>query len=431
MNVLAARSASTGWIGAILVVAALAADATIRARADSAAVLPAGVSRVYGDFYHYLPTTERYNPDGEREDLAYPFTDAALDSSVFTSLAPLDPLVGGTASIGDVAVSYEYDIDVFDAGYNYGITDKLTVGFHIPYYWIKNNVDATFSSANANVGLNPATGACCIPIGAGGVPMNTEDVQQLIRSDFGFATIQSWSREGIGDIELGGKYRFFRDESSAFAVTGGARLPTGYADDPDDLTDVPWSYGNYALLLRLHYDYKLSNLWSREKTPLDELVPSPGDVIVNGTFRYDYMFPDEKVKRIGDTPDQVFTNNREKVSRKLGDIFGFEVAGKYQLTERFAFTAIYTYSFKLKDEISGNMGYNYSSLEANTDSDQQIAIIRASYSTLGAYRDGKASVPLYFTIAYRNRFAGEGPRSGQANPILTTSWVVASLNVLF
>jgi hypothetical protein len=418
-------------VRAAMVTAVLVAASVTNAHADNAAVLPAGVSRVFGDFYHYLPTTERYNPDGNREDLAYPFTNAALDSSVLTNLQPLDPLVGGTASIGDVSVRYEYDIDVLDAGYNYGVTDNLTVGVHIPYYWIGNNVDASFDSTNANVGLNPGTGACCIPISAGGVPMDTNDVQNLVSSEYGYSAIESWSGQGVGDIELGGKYRFFLKESSAFAMTGGLRIPTGRADDPDDLTDVAWSYGNYALLLRLHYDYKVSNLWSKRPSQLHQIVPAPGDVIFNTTFRYDYMLPDKKVKRVGDTPDQIFTNNREEVSRKLGDIFNLEVSGKYQITKQIAFSALYTYGFKLKDDISGNMGYNYESLEANTDSSQQVFVLRASYSTFADYRETKSGVPLLFTVAYRNRFAGQGPRSAQANPVLDTSWIVVGLNVLF
>jgi hypothetical protein len=425
------NSWGTGKVMLVIAVLVTVTGTASGVRADNAAVLPAGVSRVYGDFYHYLPTTERYNADGDREAIAYPFTNAALDSNVLTNLKPLDPLVGGTASIGDVAVSYEYDIDVLDAGYNYGITDKLTVGFHVPYYWIENNVNASFSSANANVGLNPATGACCIPIAAGGQPMDTNDVQNLVSSQYGFSSIETWTGQGIGDIELGAKYRFFLEESSAFAMTGGLRIPTGHADDPDDLTDVAWSYGNYALLLRLHYDYKLSNLWSEKPTQLHEIIPAPGDVIFNTTFRFDYMLPDEKTKRVGDTPDQVFTNNREKVSRKLGNLYNFEFSGKYQITEALAFTALYTYGYKQKDQISGSMGYNYESLETNTDATEQIFILRASYSTLADYRKRKSGIPMEFAVAYRNRFAGSGPSSAQANPKLDTSWVVLSLNVLF
>ena len=261
--------------------------------------------------------------------------------------------------------------------------------------------------------------------------MDTDDVQNLISSEYGFSGIESWSGQGIGDIELGAKYRFFLKESSAFAMTGGLRIPTGHADDPDDLTDVAWSYGNYALLLRLHYDYKLSNLWSKQASQLHQIVPAPGDVIFNTTFRYDYMLPDKKVKRVGDTPDQTFTNNREKVSRKLGDLFNIEISGKYQITETIAFTGLYTYGFKLKDDISGNMGYNYESLEANTDSSQHVVALRASYSTLASYRETKSGIPLVLTLSYRNRFAGQGPRNAQANPVLDTSWIAVRLSVLF
>jgi hypothetical protein len=248
-------------------------------------VLPANVSRVYADFYHYQPTTQRYNQDGDREDLAFPFTNAALDSFVLTILAPLDPLVGGTASIGDVAVAYKYDIEILDVGYSYGVTDKLSIGFHIPYYWITNNVDISFNTASANVGLDSGTETCCIPIAAGGQPLDTDDVQNLIASEYGFDAIETWREEGIGDLELGGKYQFFLEESSAFAIAGGLRIPTGYEDDADVLNDVAWSYGNYALLVRLHYDYLVSNWWSNKPTRLNQVVPSAGDLVVNLTFR--------------------------------------------------------------------------------------------------------------------------------------------------
>lgn len=407
----------------------IVANLPTRALADTAAVLPASISRVYADLYHYLPTTQRYNAEGDREALAYPFTNASLDSSVLTSLKPLDALVGGTASIGDVAVAYKYDIDVLDAGYAYGVTDKLTLGIHIPYYWIKNNVNATFDSTNANVGLDPNDGSCCIPISPG-IPMDKDDVQKLIGDLYGFSPIETWQNEGIGDIELGGKYQFFLEQSSAFAITGGLRSPTGSADDPDVLTDVPWSYGNYALLLRLHYDYMISNLWNKNRTQLNQIVPTPGDVIVNTTFRYDYMLPDKQIKRVGDTPTEVFTNNREKVSRELGDLFNLEISGKYQITDSFALNATYSYGFKQKDSISGNLGYTYESLETYTDSSQQIVIFGASYSTMAAYRKKQSAVPMEISIAYRNRFAGDGPRTSQANPVLDTRWIVVGLKIL-
>ena len=421
-----------GWAVATIIVALSVCLTSPRAvLADDAEVLPDGVSRVHIDFYRYHPTTHRFNADGDRERLAHPFTNATLDSSVLTSLEPLDPFVPGLATIGDVSVVYEYDIDVLDIGYAYGVTENLSIGIHIPYYWIKNNVDTAFDNSNANVGLHPVTGECCIPIALGGVPMEEQDVQNLVMDEYGFSEIDDWSRDGIGDTELGAKYRFLHKRDSAMAITGGLRIPTGYEDDPDKLNDVAWSYGTYALLFRLHYDYLLSNLWKDTPSSLHQQVPAAGDLVGNLTFRYDYMFPDTKTMRIGDTPDQVLTNNRERVDRELGDIYNLEAALRYHATRALALGLVYTYGGKFKDSIDGDRGYNYSSLEKNTDSSQQIIKVEASYSTLPAYLEKESRMPMEFSLAYRERFKGDGPSSGQANPVLYTRWVTAGVKFWF
>jgi hypothetical protein len=426
------KSNRHGWVSTtVTLMLAAAITAPRPGVADSAAVLPKHIFEVYWDFYHYQSTTQRYNAAGKREDLAYPFTNANLDSGVLTSLAPLDAFVPGKATLGDVAVKYRYDIDVLDLGYSYGLTDKLSIGIHVPYYWITNHVHTALDTTNANVGLDPDTGACCIPLAVGGVAMTTDDVQNLIMAQYGFSRIDNWQREGIGDIELGARYRLYLEQESAFAITGGLRLPTGYADDADKLNDVAWSYGNYALLLRLHYDYLLSNLWQPDTSRLHQPVPRAGDLVANLTLRYDYMLPDDKIMRIVDTPAQVLTGNRERVDRELGDLYNLEASLHYHPSEALAFTLTYTWGGKFKDRIDGDQGFNYSSLEANTDSDQQIVIVAASYSTLAAYQQQQSKLPMEFSLAYRERFDGAGPSSGQANPVLFTRWIVAGMEFLF
>lgn len=397
------------------------------ALADDAVMLPQDVSRGYWDFYRYQSTTQRYNADGELEDLAYPFTNAPLDSSVFPFLA----IFGPNASLGDVAIDYRYDIDVLDLGYSYGLTDRLSIGFHIPYYWITNKVGTVLDTSNATVGSNPGAGPPLIPIASGGIPLTTDDLQNLVTSEYGFSRIDTWQHEGIGDIELGGKYQLFLGERSAFALTGGLRIPSGYEDDADKLNDVAWSFGNYALLLRLHYDYLIGTANRQSASRLHQSVPVAGNAILNLTFRYDYMLPDDKIMRIGDTTNQILTTNRERVERKLGDIINLEVSAKYQLSTAFAAMAVYTYGFKSKDDIDGDLGYNYASLEADTDSREHIFILELSYSTLAAYRDKKSAAPMEFSLAYRDRFKAEGPFSGQANPKLDTRWFVAGMTLLF
>jgi len=369
--------------------------------ADDADVLPSGVSRFSWDFYHYYPTTQRYNAAGEREALASPFSNATLDSNALPILPP-------GAILGEVAVDYEYDIDVLDLGYAYGLTDRLSIGFHVPYYWIENHVDVEFDNSTANLGLDP--GGNPAPIGLPGVvPFEADDVQNLVQSQYGFD----------------------QQRDSALAFTGGLRIPTGYADDADKLNDVAWSYGNYALLFRLHYDYLLSNRWKPLQSDLREPFRAAGDLLLNLTFRFDYMLPDDRIMRVGDTPEQTFTNNRERVDRELGDIYNLELSTRYWTSEALSFGATYTYGFKTKDDIDGDKGYHYSSLEADTDFEEQIIIVAANYSTLAAYRDGRSSLPMEFSLAYRERFAGKGPQSGQANPRLYTRWLVIGMQLMF
>ena len=143
------------------------------------------------------------------------------------------------------------------------------------------------------------------------------------------------------------------------------------------------------------------------------------------------MLPDDKIMRVGDTPDQVFTNKRERVDRKLGDIFNLELSLRYWATEALSFATVYTYGFKLEDDISGDQDFNYSSLEQDTDSEEQIIIVSAHYTTLPAYRAQTSRAPMDFSLAYRERFAGQGPQSGQANPKLYTRWIVLGMDFYF
>ena len=243
------------------------------AYADDAIVLPRGVSRVSLASNFYLPFDQRYNPDGKVEDIAADFN-TSLNSRIFPALAPLSPLVGGMASLGDTTVSFDYDLTIlyFEAGY--GITDRFTAGVRLPYWWLTNTVSGRLNSgpgSSANVGLNPFFGRPgqppLAPLARGGVPFTTENVQQLIGPGLpgipglGFKRFDSFSDHGPGDLEVGFRYQYLRTDAWLLAFSGGARFPTGSVDDPDNLTDYGFGSGAYALLFRFNHDYAISSLW--------------------------------------------------------------------------------------------------------------------------------------------------------------------------
>jgi hypothetical protein len=61
---------------------------------------------------------------------------------------------------------------------------------------------------------------------------------------------------------------------------------------------------------------------------------------------------------------------------------------------------------KFKDDISGNQGFAYSSLEEETDFTSHMGHLLVGYSTVQKYLDKDTTVPLYVNLAYRDRFAG-------------------------
>ena len=413
------------------------------AHADDAIVLPRGVSRVSIASNFYLPFNKRYNPDGKVEDIAIDFN-TSLNSRIFPALAPLNPLVGGMASLGDTTVSFEYDLTILYFEIGYGITDRLTAGVRLPYWWLTNTVRGRLNSgpgSSANVGLNPFFGRPgqppLIPLARGGVPFTTEDVQQLIGPGlpgipgFGFKRFDSFSEHGLGDVEAGLRYQYLRTDAWLLAFTGGARFPTGRVDDPDNLTDFGFGSGAYALLFRFNHDYVISSLWKgTQETTAEETLGgrapgiAPGTVVLNGTIRYDLVLPDKQVKRVPDHVNNPLTVNRENVSRDLGDIIELEASAKYNFLTGFTFSSLYKYGFKLQDHVSGNKGFTYSSLEDETDYTEQIFIVGLTYSTFPLYLQKKFPLPLTTSLSYRNRFAG-------SNNVSKSEYIGLGLEVLF
>jgi hypothetical protein len=415
---------------------------------DDAIVLPKGRTSVSVENLFYLPTDQRWNPSGNPESIAGNFDGRRLDSSVFTLLQPLDPFVGGSASIGDSRLHFEYHYNITNFTLAHGVTDRLSVGVEIPYYRVHNDVKAEVNSgpgSSANVGLRtgPGPGPLC-GSGAPVLPLacpntrrfTTEDVQRILTtglpgiSGFGYKRIRDFSDDGIGDILLGAKYQYWRSRDVRLAAGGGVRFPTGRQDDADDLVDMSWSAGAWGLFTRFQHDWIISNLWKEQPTPAAAGVHAPGDVVLNGTFRYEWVLPDEVTLRVADA--NTLTTTRERLDRDLGDRFDFEVSGLYQLTPGFSLSLAYRYGFKLEDEFRSRRGLPVHLLEEDTDSTEQVYFVKLAYSTLPLYRAARFPLPLDVAVTWRDRFAGSGPRSaGSPSQVLKTQYIGLYVRVIF
>jgi hypothetical protein len=371
--------------------------------ADSAQVLPKGVFSFDSTYYHYFDINDRYDPDGDVEDIDVDYN-ANLDSTVFPALAALDPFVpGGIASIGNSVVDFTLIYRWFEFAFSYGLTDKLSIGVLIPYNFSKNEVDAHLDPSTANVGKNVPANSLLPLIVPGTVPLTDEDVQDLLGAGldingdgtidipgFGYERVETWSDDGIGDIELLGKYQFYNKGAWRLAFTGGVRLPTGEIDDPDNLQDLAFGDDQTDIIFRFYFDY----------IGIEKLL-------LNATLRYDLQLPDEEERRVLDDVNQPLTINKEDVDRDLGDIIEIELLGNYSFTPQWSAGLKYRFTKKFEDDVDGDLGFVYSSLEKETDVTSHMAFVTVGYSTIQMYLDKKFSVPISASITYRNRFAGE------------------------
>jgi len=389
--------------------------------ADNAEVLPKGVSRVSLNGQFYFPVDERYDPDGHTEDIAADYN-AALDSSVFPALAVFEgpPFNLPVASVGDSVVDFEFEWQELDFFYQLGVTDRLTVGIHIPYWWNKTDVkEARLDTTNATVGKNVAMNTLLPLAVPGTVPLTTEDIQNLLGAGldingdgiidvpgFGYKRFETWSESGLADVEAGFRYQYFKTENWRLAFTGAVRFPTGKVDDPDNLIDSEFGEGVWAGLFQFQNDYiGIENL------------------VLNATFRYELKFPDEEKLRIPDNVDQPITANMEKVDRDLGDVIEFEIEGSYDFLEGLSFSLLYEFEYYMQDEVSGNLGFNYESLEDETRRRSHIGIVTLCYSTIPRFQKKKFPVPLEAFVRYRNRFAGKN--------IPKSQWIGVGLSIFF
>lgn len=382
-----------------------------QALGDSAETLPKGVFNFTVNPQFYLPVDRKYGPDGQVEELGKDFN-AVLNSNVFPSLALIEKYLGlpsGYANIGRSVVSISRDFTVIDFYASYGITERLSVGLKIPYWFVKNNVDAKLDTSGATVGKN-ATLNSLVPLRIPGtVPLTTQDVKDLLGAGldinqdgtidikgYGYEKFGSKSQNGLSDIEGGFKYQYLNAKNWRLAAYLGGRFPVGDVDATDDLVDYGFGTGAWGLTFALNNDYTgIKNL------------------ILDFTFRYKALFPDSQTLRVPRDVNEPITGNKEDVDRDPGDVFEFETGASYNFAKCWAASLLYKYAFSLKDSVSGRAGVDFSALEDETDYAEHVGIVGLSYSTIPLYQAKQFPVPITAGIAYRNRFAGRNTYKSQ------------------
>jgi hypothetical protein len=389
------------WSAVVIVVLLVLAHSPLVSRADEAVVLPKGLSQLKVDANFYFDFDKRWDKDGNLVPYA-----AALNRNL--NLGP------GGLSFGRSSGTLNRDLtEMFIQG-AYGLTDRLSVGFILPYFWMKNNldisVDGSPTTGGASLGFT-AAGAPCPLIAPGCNQSTVANINALLGQQFGLKPIQTWQDEGIGDLIVGGRYQWYRTENFRSAFTGGARFPTGKVDDPDNAVDTSFGIGAYALLFQLQNDFM------QQAPGLGKILgfPNPGEYFVNFTLRYEWRLPSKETLRVCPTGGVLCPASfKDNVNKKAGDVIEVELAPKIGLfVPGLNFVPLFKFGYKFEDHYSGSRNLNYGALSDELDNlrtsyEEYIYILSLQYTTMPLYLEKRFPVPLAVNVSYRDRFAGTG-----------------------
>jgi hypothetical protein len=391
--------------------------------ADDAAVLPKGKWRLQVDTNYFLPITKRYNKNGDVEDAAKDFN-TNLTNQLLGLQAICSPVNGActpTDTLGRSLVTFRYDIKYVNTQVAYGLTDRLSLGTNIPYWFQTTNVTANVDSSTATLCRGAGS---LIPIakcgGAFTTPISANDVQALLVLK-SFKKVETWSDDHLADMEVGGKYQYYKAENFRAAFTGGVRLPTGELRDPANLVARNFGREAWALLFRFHQDLVLNQ---KSGVTKDLGIPEPGSILFNTTFRYDWNLPDKADLQVCDVNNPLCSGRDTNVHRKVGDVVEGEISAKYGLPKNFSLAGLYKYGHKFKDHYGGDKALTYGLLSNQSNYNEHIYIFSIGYDTIPLYAEGSFPVPMQVLISYRNRFDGD-------NNQLVGQYIGLTLSVYF
>ncbi len=371
------------------------------AQGDDAQVLPQGRFRARL-ITAYTNAQNEYSAAGESTSLGATFT-RKLDSKLLSAINPttaetIKKLNAVSPGLGDeiaatVSTRVESEILSNVVCLEYGFTDRLSAGFILPIVHGEVRVASEASpdssleaKINSMSDLDPRKKA----LQQVAQNLSTQNFQNILTQGYGYQDgLRSWSGSGLGDLELGSKYQYYRDPQLQMTIKSGLRLPTGTVDNPDQLFDVGFGDGQMDLGAYHLVDYKIT--------------PAFGTTLEAG---YVVQLADSSNVRLPISADLPVSNTKQKIDRDLGDYANLEGELNYKLWKALTLSARYRFYYKFADEYKAP-GLSAALLEAGTQEMSHGTSLEAEYTNLTAVRAGREKFPYAVGVFFRMPFAGE------------------------
>lgn len=286
---------------------------------------------------------------------------------------------------------------------------------------IRNRV-TTFRTQYAQYGVTAIAATTLGPSRAPTV-ITPDGIQRVVAdSTLGLlaAPLGTVTHQGLGDIEVAVKLRLvdsfgMHTDSIRFlpkglnlrqSVAGVYRFATGTIDLPNNYLDYGTGQGNTAVEVRSFTDL----VYGRH-------------FFASVIARYTLEMPDQQVRRITDTPDQVFAPawRQRLVDRNVGDQLQVEVTPRWVLNDFFSVGAQYLFRHKAEDSFTGTytvspaesglsapVTLNANTLRYETDATEQRVGVGLTFSSVAAHARHKAAFPIEVQVFHSRTLTGTG-----------------------
>jgi hypothetical protein len=377
-------------------------------------ILPEGTGAVAFGQRQYSPTSTQYDQGGQLrslgnridmdfdsrqmasgalgEDLKRLYDETKLYDSANTGKASL----ADQLNFGNLRGDIQAKINANYLGAAYGLRKNLTIFTGLPF--IRSTVTANLTMEGQNTanavkarlgnlafkdiqdGLDTASG------------INIWTVKKKISEDYGYIPADKWEYAGIGDFLLGARSSMYDAEGFGgkynLQLSGQVEFPTGHADNPDILTDAALGKGYVAPMV------------SAQQTA------SYGYLEVGLDTGLGIGIPTQTTRRVPVDNEALITLDRKtkvnwipgpetKVVSSLS--FGPSlVKGSYRLGVNQHF----------RDRYSGKLRGNYSTLEKDSETQEQFHQFGITINTVDAYLSNKFALPMIASLTAHESLGG-------------------------
>lgn len=292
--------------------------------------------------------------------------------------------IGDSVDLGTLVPSADVMETRYNMGFQYGLTDRLTIGFNIPIVKVTTQLNGQINGPNTAQSLQQAFQNDAVlsqPLQQLS-SVNVAQIRTLVQQQAGYNVPQTTNQSGLGDVIFGGRYNYYKSryETVISSFQAGLSLPTGGLKDPTTPTQVDLGNGAFGIGVAHIFNY----------SPLNWLTLSNG-------LHYTHFLPAHRNLIVSDPNSGELlppTSDEQNVWMQLGDRYEVNLGISAQVTRAISLNTSYDWWWKKQDQYAGTSApQDYTALSFETNEFTETVQAGVSWSSIEAFKRKQFPVP--------------------------------------